>query len=84
MFLKKECKFYLKYKWPSILSNIWNVDLRQDNKELYWMRKTLGLLYWAPKSPVAITLGYTNNSIDAYTVRLTEYQSQKPPIKLKL
>jgi len=48
------------------------------------MRKTLGLLYWAPKSPVAITRGYTNNSIDDYTVRLTEYQSQKPPIKLKL
>jgi hypothetical protein len=48
------------------------------------MRKTLGLLYWAPKSPVIITRGYTNNSTDGYTLHLTEYQSQKPPIKLKL
>jgi len=48
------------------------------------MRKTLGHLYWAPKSPVIITRGYTNNSTDAYTVLLNEYQFQKPPIKSKL
>jgi len=66
------------------MSCIQNVDLRQDNKEMYWMRKTLGHLYWAPKSLVIITRGYTNNSTDAYAVHLTEYQSQKPPNKLKL